>query len=120
MKKIIIEKLAAGEVIESYREAGNSMTPKIKSRQPVTLARPDHSKLEAGDIVFCKVSGNYYTHLVTGVKPNQVQISNNHGHVNGWTTFDKVFGIVTHIDGVEVSGALNKIKKEDSNGKDHD
>jgi hypothetical protein len=110
MKQILIARLAAGETIHDYKEGGNSMTPRIKSREPVNLAPPDHAKLEVGDMVFCKVSGNFYTHLISAVKPGQFQISNNHGHVNGWTTWDKVYGIVTHVSGCEVGGALAKVK----------
>ena len=113
MKQILIARLAAGETIEEYRESGNSMTPKIKHREPVTLAPPVHDLLEPGDMVFCKVGGNFYTHLITAVKPGQFQIGNNHGHVNGWTSADRVYGIVTHVNGKEVGGALAKVKKKE-------
>lgn len=96
----IIDTLKCGLTVEDYREGGNSMTPIIKSRQPITLApvlNPD--LLTKGDIVLCKVNGRRYTHLITATKPGYVQISNNHGHVNGWTSWANVYGIVTHIDG---------------------
>lgn len=114
MREKIIERLAQGECIKGYKEGGNSMTPRIKSREPVDLAPPDHSKLEVGDMVFCRVGGSFYTHLISAVKPGQFQISNNHGRVNGWTTWDKVFGIVTHVSGREVGGAMAKTKLQNA------
>ena len=56
--------------------------------------------VKVGDAVFCKVKGNMVTHLVTalqgGVDNRRIQISNNHGHVNGWTT--TIYGRVTEIE----------------------
>lgn len=110
-KKDLIAKLAAGESIANYKESGNSMTPLIKHRQPVTLEPVISTKLEKGDIVFVKVNGRYYTHKITALKKGQVQIGNNHGHINGWTKLENVYGIVTSIDGREIGGAKNKVRK---------
>lgn len=77
--------LAKGETVKC-RPRGNSMTPKIFSGNLCTISpynAPD--VLSKGDIVLCKVHGNYYLHLVTAVRIDMVQISNNHGRVNGWT-----------------------------------
>ena len=106
----VIERLGRGELVE-HKEGGNSMTSLIASRQAVTLALVDTAKLEKGDMVFCKVRGNFYTHLVSAVSGNKVQISNNHGHVNGWTTRQRVYAIVCAIDGRPVRKALSKILK---------
>lgn len=74
----------AGEVVVN-REGGNSMTPLLKSREPVELRKPDRP-LRKGDIVFCKVRGRYMTHLVHAVGDDgRYMIGNNHGHMNGWT-----------------------------------
>lgn len=67
------------------------MTPLIKSGQEHVLSPINLSDVEVGDIVFCKVKGRYYTHLV---KAKGV-IGNNHGKINGWTK--SVFGKVTKI-----------------------
>lgn len=40
------------------------MTPLIKSGQEHVLSPINLSDVEVGDIVFCKVKGRYYTHLV--------------------------------------------------------
>lgn len=29
--------------------------------------------------------------------------------MNGWTTLDKVYGIVTHVSGKEIGGAMEKV-----------
>ena len=103
-------RLKAGETIEN-REGGNSMTPRIKHRQPVTIAPVDVTKLERGDVVYVKVRGTVYTHLVVGLREGEAQIGNNHGHVNGWTSLDNVFGIVIAVDGVPVGGAQAKVRR---------
>jgi hypothetical protein len=93
-----IARLQAGETV-SFRESGNSMTPRIKSRQkctyePVTGA----ADVKVGDAVFCKVGGNYYTHLISAIRGDEYQIGNNHGHVNGWVTLEKIYGKVVAVD----------------------
>jgi hypothetical protein len=90
-----IKLLSQGKTIVS-REPGNSMTPKIKHRQPVTLEPATWEDVKKGDIVYCKVKGNYYTHLVKGTCSKRgCLIGNNHGHINGWTK--QIYGKVTEI-----------------------
>ena len=93
----VVETLRAGKTIHKYREAGNSMLPILKSNQPVTLEPVGDKALKVGDIVFCKVRGNYYTHLISKIRGRQYQISNNHRFVNGWVTKNSIYGIVTKI-----------------------
>lgn len=76
-------------------EKGNSMTPLIKSGQPHVLSPITLDEVKVGDIVFCKVKGRYYTHLVRAKGDRGVLIGNNHGKINGWTK--SVFGKVTKI-----------------------
>lgn len=109
-KKEAIKKLLAGESVNGYSEGGNSMTPIIKSKQPVDLMPVDTSKLKKNDIVLVKVKGNIYTHKVLGFRKGQVQIGNNHGGVNGWTNLENVYGIVVAIDGIPRGGALKGVK----------
>ncbi|WP_321383735.1 hypothetical protein [uncultured Enterococcus sp.] len=94
--------LQQGRFVEKYKEAGNSMLPLLKSNQPVSLEPiTDDSELTVKDIVFCKVKGNYYTHLISAIRTrnNQIeyQISNNHGFVNGWVKRKNIFGKVVKI-----------------------
>lgn len=109
--EIIIKRIQEGSSVE-LKEGGNSMTPIIAHREPVTLSPVDTSKLEKGDIVLAKVRGNYYTHLVSAIEGERVQISNNHGKVNGWIHRSKVYAIVSAISGVPRKSAVRKIKKE--------
>lgn len=90
-----IEKLEKGETFKTS-EKGNSMKPLIKSGQEHILAPVNIEDVIVGDIVYCKVKGNLYTHLVTVVNEQKgCQISNNHGYVNGWTK--QVYGKVIEI-----------------------
>lgn len=104
-----IARLRAGETIEN-REGGNSMVPLIYSKQPVTIEPVDATKLERGDIVYVKVQGRVYTHKVVGVRTGQVQIGNNKGGINGWTSLENVYGIITAVDGVPVGGSRSKVR----------
>ena len=91
----ILKSLQEGKTVQ-FRPHGNSMTPKIKSGQLVTVIPVTLSDVQKGDVVLAKVKKHYYLHLVTAIKQNQVQISNNHGHVNGWAS--KVFGKVIKVE----------------------
>lgn len=86
------------------------MVPLIRSRQQVIVAPVDPSKLEVGDIVLARVTGTVYLHLVSAVDQarKRVQISNNRGRVNGWTSHDRVFGICLAVEGVARAGAEGK------------
>jgi hypothetical protein len=70
------------------------MMPRIKSKQLVTFS-PDISNIEVGDIVLCKVNGNIMCHLVSAIQGGRYQISNNKGHVNGWTK--QIYGKVISV-----------------------
>ena len=93
----VVALLRAGQIIERYKEAGNSMLPILKSNQPVRLEPIGNRELEVDDIVFCKVNGNFYTHKISKIRGNQYQISNNHHFVNGWISRNSIYGIVTKI-----------------------
>lgn len=91
------EKLLAGETIITS-EKGNSMIPLIKSGQEHELSPVVDWKTEiqVGDIVYCKVAGRHFTHLVKAIDPIKgCQIANNHGYINGWST--KIYGKVTRV-----------------------
>lgn len=91
-----IHRLQNGETVQ-FRPRGNSMTPKIESGQLCTVEPLEGRAVSRGDIVLCKVRSSQFLHLVSAVKPGQVQISNNRGHVNGWTPLTQVFGILTNV-----------------------
>jgi len=95
MRNYKLERLQSGETFTTS-EKGNSMTPLIKSGQDHVLSPTTLDDCKVGDIVYCKVKGKFYTHLVTGINNEKgLQISNNHGHVNGWTK--SVYGKVIEV-----------------------
>ncbi len=106
-REIRIARLKGGETVQ-YRESGNSMRGRIEHRQLITCEPiADHATVQPGDAVFCKVRGEYYTHLVKAVKAHVKDdgtvafaflIGNNRGGTNGWTSGDKVFGRVVRVD----------------------
>jgi hypothetical protein len=51
--------------------------------------------LKTGMIVLARVSGRVYLHKITAVDygRHRVQIGNNRGGINGWTAYEKVYGI---------------------------
>lgn len=55
------------------------------------------SLLKKGDIVWCKVKGNHYIHLISAVDKERFQISNNHGRVNGWASSSQIYGLVIRV-----------------------
>ena len=108
-------RVAAGAEVQ-FRPVGSSMIPLIRSKQLVTVAPVDPSKLEVGDIVLVRVAGTTYLHLVSAVDRTnaRVQISNNRGRVNGWTGHSRVFGICTAVEGVARTGAEAKTVSPDT------
>lgn len=57
------------------------MTPLIKSGQEHVLSPINLSDVEVGDIVFCKVKGRYYTHLVKAKGDKRIQNCEIHSQV---------------------------------------
>lgn len=95
-----VEKLSNNETIIS-KEPGNSMTPKIKSKQPVKIQPITWTECNIGDIVYCKVKGNIYTHIVKAKNDKRgVLIGNNHGNTNGWTK--NVYGKVIEVLAMDI------------------
>ena len=94
-KNWALEKLMAGEEVIN-KEPGNSMLPLIKSKQPVKIAPATWESVQVGDIVYAKVHGRFFTHLVKAKDPAKgCQIGNNKGHINGWTK--QVYGKIIEI-----------------------
>lgn len=99
--KTLLEK---GEV--TWKPHGNSMTGKIDSGDQVVVKQVSIKALRVGDAVYAKVKGSYYLHLLSAIDTtqNRYQISNNHGHVNGWVNAENVFGLCVKVkDKVVVS-----------------
>jgi hypothetical protein len=96
----------------SFRAFGGSMDPIIKSGQRVRVEPVDQDRLEVGDVVMVDVNGNSMLHLVSVIdtEGRRVEIAGTNGEVNGWTSFDRVFGICTKIADAPVAGASAKTK----------
>ena len=95
MKNYKLEKLLNGETFTTS-EKGNSMIPLIKSGQEHVLAPTQWENCEVGDIVYCKVKGRFFTHLVKAKDEKKgLQIGNNRGNINGWTK--QVYGKVIEV-----------------------
>ena len=94
-RDIFIERLAKGKVVE-FKACGHSMTGKINHGEKITVS-PDVSSLSSGDMVFCRVKGFQFVHLVTAVRGSQYQISNNRGKVNGWIGLNSIYGKVIGV-----------------------
>jgi hypothetical protein len=109
--KQIAERVVAGETV-TFRPTGSSMTHLIQSRDEVIVAPVDPTLVEVGDIVLTKVAGSTYIHLMKAVEPGKrrVQIGNNRGGMNGWTGFDRQFGIAVCVGGVDRPGARAKVR----------
>jgi hypothetical protein len=102
-----VAKLQLGETVK-FRPRGHSMEPLIKDGELVTVV-PSKAVPSEGAIVLCKVAGAQYLHLVTAIELTKVdplsgsstcrvQISNNKGHINGWTSIRDVYGVVTKVE----------------------
>ena len=92
-----IENLKGGVAV-SFRPKSNSMTPRIKNGQLCRVEPVDWYNLEVGMVVLCKVKGHQYIHLLTAIKGDQYQISNNKGHVNGWITKNNIYGVLHSVN----------------------
>ena len=92
--------LAKGEDVV-FRPRGNSMEPKISSGDVVVVSPCEEDELKKGDIVFCKVKGRYFVHLIQTVTQKmggrQFQIGNNKKHTNGTLGFQAIYGKVTSV-----------------------
>jgi hypothetical protein len=111
----LAERVAEGETL-TFRPTGNSMVPLIHSRDEVVVSPVDPTRVEVGDIVLTKVAGNVCIHHVKAVEPakRQVQIGNDRGGINGWTGFDRVYGIAVSVAGAERAGAKDKVVQRDT------
>jgi hypothetical protein len=113
MMSALAARVAGGATVQ-FRPAGSSMVPLIRSRELVTVAPVDPTRLEVGDIVLAKVAGQVYLHLVSALDRGRgrVQISNNRGRVNGWTTHERVYGICVAVEGRPRPGATAKVRAQ--------
>lgn len=92
-----IKLLREGEIV-TFRPHGNSMAPRVRSGQRCTVEPVDPTTIKKGEVVLCKVRGAEYLHLVSAVQDGRFQISNNHGHVNGWIGANGIYGRLVKVE----------------------
>jgi hypothetical protein len=84
--KDVAEQLQKGQTVR-FRPTGYSMSPTINSGDIVTVAPAE--EFSVGDVVLCKVAGDYKLHLIKDIKQvsgkTRYLISNAKGKENGWT-----------------------------------
>ena len=106
--KSLVDTLRGGNAVK-FRPHGNSMLPIIESGALVTISpvseefpngSASHMPMpQVGDVVLCKVNGKQMLHKVTAIgSDGRYQISNNHGHINGWCTKKNIFGVLTAVE----------------------
>lgn len=108
MKNYKLERLQNGESFVTS-EKGNSMVPLIKSGQDHRLEPSRWEDCNEGDMVYCKVKGRFYTHLVKA--KNQVDdIMGGDWSRNNPELMQK---IMYNPDGFPNIANLSKYKRED-------
>jgi hypothetical protein len=94
-KNYKLERLLSGQTFTTS-EKGSSMVPLVYSGQEHTLTPATIKDVVVGDIVYCKVHGRMYTHLVKALNGDQgALIGNNRGFNNGWTS--QIYGKVIAV-----------------------
>lgn len=108
-----ISKLKEGRSV-TFRARGKSMHGKISDGQMVHVV-PITAEYtpRVGDIVLCRVHGSEFLHMVSALRGDgpktQFQIANASGHVNGWTSRDKIYGLF-----VANNGSASARKEDDA------
>ena len=74
--------------------AGKIESGQLCSVEPIA----DHSELNVGDIVLCKVNGTQYLHLIKAMQGSRFQIGNNRGRINGWISENAVYGKCVKVE----------------------
>ncbi len=92
-----IAALKRGETVR-FRPHGGSMAGKVESGQLCTVEPLGENQARVGEIVLCSVRGAQYLHLVKAVRAGQVQIGNNRGGINGWTSVAQVYGRCVRVE----------------------
>lgn len=99
---------------------GNSMRPIIAPKEAIHLIKVSNDLIRVGDAVFCRINGNLQVHKVTSIRGDyeEFQISNNHGHVNGWTGAKNIFGLAVQIEDRILVSEKDLEKRNDERAKE--
>lgn len=93
-----------------FRAFGRSMEPVIPSGSLLTIEPVDPERIELGDIVLARVGDSTMVHLVKTIdrERRRVEISGTCGPADGWTPFERVYGICIEIGEKTVAGTRAK------------
>jgi Peptidase S24-like len=99
--------------IGRIRALGRSMEPVIPSGSRLTIEPVNPERIELGDIVMARVARETMLHLVKAIdrEGRRVEISGTRGPADGWTPFERVYGICTRIGKSAVPGAKAKSRR---------
>lgn len=92
--KILEEK---GEVALTCN--GNSMTPILHKGEQIIIKKVSHKQLRKDDAVFVRINRNLQVHKITAIDKarDRFQISNAHGHINGWVKPYAIYGLAVKV-----------------------
>ena len=109
----LVAPVVAGSTV-TCRPVGNSMRPIVCSGQEVVIAPVCADRVEVDDVVLVRVAGHVYLHRVIAVDAlrRRARIGNNHGRVNGWAPFDRIYGICVAVDGRPRPNIAGKISQD--------
>lgn len=91
----IASQVKTGQTV-MFRVYGSSMKGRVENGDEVTVMPVPGDNLRKGDVVLARVNGRWMLHLISAFGSNgrRVQISNNHGRINGWTARSNVVGVL--------------------------
>jgi hypothetical protein len=74
------------------------MTGNVNDQFCTVAPLTDSDLPSVGDIVWCRVKGKQYLHLIKALQGDRIQVGNNRGGVHGWITRRGVFGRLTAVE----------------------
>ena len=98
--KLILNELSQGRRVQLVGR-GNSMYPKIKDGETITITPIDNNELKINDIVFVRIAKKYLTHQILKIENGLMTISNIKGKIDGIVSVSSIYGIVTRVGGNE-------------------
>jgi hypothetical protein len=94
------------------------MEPVIPTGSRLRIEPIDRELIELGDIVLARVGDETMLHLVKAIDRDgrRVEISGTRGPANGWTPFERVYGICTGIGEKSLPSAMARAKRSSPSG----
>jgi hypothetical protein len=92
-----IKELQEGRQVQ-IRPRGHSMKGRVNDGDLVTLQPVKPEDLAVDDVVLVHIHGRDYLHLIKARDGQRLQIGNNRGGINGWVTFQAVYGKAIRVE----------------------